>query len=132
MAKIDLQGVFPPIATPFMDGKVAHEKLDANVKKWSKTEGHYDWLNSGVMLFSSNEEHEWIMEYDEDEFFKFDDMPLLYDMPYMIYKINKHDILVVFLDKRFNTIVYFEDYGDFLHFDNVNDRDERINKYKEI
>ncbi|MFH1487973.1 MAG: dihydrodipicolinate synthase family protein, partial [Pseudomonadota bacterium] len=37
MADVDLHGVFPPITTPFIDGKVAYDKLEANVEKWSGT-----------------------------------------------------------------------------------------------
>jgi 4-hydroxy-2-oxoglutarate aldolase len=50
MAKIDLHGVFPPITTPFVDGKVAHDKLASNVKKWSLT-----GLKGFVVLGSNGE-----------------------------------------------------------------------------
>lgn len=34
---IDLSGIFPPIPTPFINGAVAYDKLEFNIKKWSKT-----------------------------------------------------------------------------------------------
>ena len=98
------------------------------IEKWNKTNGHYDWLNSGVMLF--NRDHRNILIADEKGYFKFDEMPLLQDMPSMIYRINKYNIPVTYMDKRFNTMVYFEDNGDFLHFANVHDRDKMIKGYK--
>jgi 4-hydroxy-2-oxoglutarate aldolase len=35
MAPIDLKGIFPPIATPFIDGKLALEQLAANIARWA-------------------------------------------------------------------------------------------------
>jgi len=113
-----------------MDDAISKAMKENKIDEWQKTNGHYDWLNAGVMLFSQG--HEKIMEYMADEFFKLDEYPLLYDMPYMIYKIHKYNIPVTYMDKRFNTMIYFEDNGDFLHFANVHDRDERILKYKEM
>ena len=56
MAKIDLQGVFPPITTPFINGKVAYEKLEDNVKKLSKT-----GIN-GIVVLGSNGEYVYLSE----------------------------------------------------------------------
>ena len=39
MAKIDLHGVFPPITTPFIDGKVAYETEDLRVTLFTDPEG---------------------------------------------------------------------------------------------
>jgi 4-hydroxy-2-oxoglutarate aldolase len=50
MAKIDLNGIFPPITTPFISGKVAHDKLASNVEKWSPT-----GLKGFVVLGSNGE-----------------------------------------------------------------------------
>lgn len=50
MKKIDLHGVFPPITTPFIDGKVAYDKLASNVEKWSPT-----GLKGFVVLGSNGE-----------------------------------------------------------------------------
>ena len=37
MAQIDLNGIFPPIPTPFVDGDVAYDKLASNIEKWSQS-----------------------------------------------------------------------------------------------
>jgi len=50
MAKIDLNGIFPPITTPFINGKVAYDKLPSNVEKWSPT-----GLKGFVVLGSNGE-----------------------------------------------------------------------------
>jgi len=50
MAKIDLNGIFPPITTPFINGKVAYDKLASNVEKWSPT-----GLKGFVVLGSNGE-----------------------------------------------------------------------------
>ena len=50
MAKIDLNGVFPPITTPFLNGKVAYDKLASNVDKWNRT-----GLKGFVVLGSNGE-----------------------------------------------------------------------------
>ena len=95
--------------------------------KWKKTNGHYDWLNSGVMLCSKGCEKAF--EYNSNEFFKLEGLDLLYDMAYRQYKIYKYNIPVTFLDEKFNTMVYFHSNGCFLHFANVLNRDERINEF---
>jgi len=33
MSAIDLNGIFPPITTPFVDDKVAYDKLASNIAK---------------------------------------------------------------------------------------------------
>lgn len=50
MSSIDLRGIFPPITTPFIDGKVAYDKLAFNIEKWSKT-----GLKGFVVLGSNGE-----------------------------------------------------------------------------
>ena len=50
MSSIDLHGIFPPITTPFVDGKVAHDKLASNIESWSKT-----GLRGFVVLGSNGE-----------------------------------------------------------------------------
>ena len=50
MSSIDLHGIFPPITTPFVDGKVAHDKLESNIERWSQT-----GLKGFVVLGSNGE-----------------------------------------------------------------------------
>ncbi|MCK5202445.1 MAG: dihydrodipicolinate synthase family protein, partial [Desulfobacterales bacterium] len=56
MAKIDLQGIFPPITTPFINGKVAYDKLASNVEKWSRTG------LKGFVVLGSNGEYVYLSE----------------------------------------------------------------------
>lgn len=100
-----------------------------NLETWGVTGGHYDWLNAGVILCTKGMGHEAAFHYDPKEFFKFDDLPMIYDMPFMNYMIFKNKISVTNLDERFNTMVFFHDNGGFLHFANVLDRDKRILEY---
>ena len=50
MTQLDLKGVFPPITTPFFNGKIAYDKLASNVKKWSRS-----GLKGFVVLGSNGE-----------------------------------------------------------------------------
>lgn len=50
MAKIDLNGIFPPIPTPFIKEKVAYDKLASNVERWNRT-----GLKGFVVLGSNGE-----------------------------------------------------------------------------
>jgi hypothetical protein len=110
-----------------MDNHIQRAIIKNNIKWWNMTNSHYDWLNAGVMLCSKG--HEKVFEYNSEKFFKFEDMPMIYDMPYMHYNIYKYKIPVTYMDERFNTMVYFHDNGDFLHFANVLNRNERIMEY---
>jgi len=56
MADLKLQGVFPPIPTPFVDGEVSYERLASNVEKWSKTG------ISGFVVLGSNGEYPYLSE----------------------------------------------------------------------
>ncbi len=56
MAPVDLHGIFPPIATPFLDGKVAYDQLAANVEKWGRTGIH------GFVVLGSNGEFVYLSE----------------------------------------------------------------------
>lgn len=103
---------------------IAKEK---NVE-WTKHEnGHYNFYNAGVMLMTPR--HKNLFEYNKDEYFVFPDLPMIVDEPYLHYNIFKHGIPVWEMPKEFNTMVYFEDDGYFLHFANVLDRVEKIKKY---
>ena len=50
MARMDLNGIFPPVPTPFINEKVAYEKLAANVERWNPT-----GLKGFVVLGSNGE-----------------------------------------------------------------------------
>ncbi len=50
MAKIDLNGIFPPIPTPFINEKVAFDKLAFNIERWNRT-----GLKGFVVLGSNGE-----------------------------------------------------------------------------
>lgn len=53
---IDLNGIFPPIPTPFENGKVAYDKLASNVKKWNSTGIR------GFVVLGSNGEYVYLSE----------------------------------------------------------------------
>jgi len=50
MSPIDLNGIFPPIPTPFIDDSVAYDKLASNIEKWGRT-----GLKGFVVLGSNGE-----------------------------------------------------------------------------
>ena len=50
MTQIDLNGIFPPITTPFIDDNVAYDKLASNIEKWGQT-----GLKGFVVLGSNGE-----------------------------------------------------------------------------
>ena len=54
MSKIDLNGIFPPIATPFIDGEVAYDQLAGNVEKWGKAGLR------GLVVMGSNGEYVYL------------------------------------------------------------------------
>jgi len=56
MAEISFHGVFPPITTPFIDGKVAHDKLESNIEQLSKTG------LKGIVVLGSNGEYVYLSE----------------------------------------------------------------------
>jgi 4-hydroxy-2-oxoglutarate aldolase len=56
MANLDLHGIFPPIATPFINGKVAYDQLASNVAKWNRTG------LKGVVVLGSNGEYVYLSE----------------------------------------------------------------------
>jgi 4-hydroxy-2-oxoglutarate aldolase len=58
MSKIDLNGIFPPIPTPFINGEVAYDELASNIEKWSKTglRGLVAMGSNGEYVYLSAEE----------------------------------------------------------------------------
>jgi len=61
MTKLDLSGIFPPVPTPFEGGRVAHDKLASNVKKWCATG------ISGIVVLGSNGEYVYLSEKEKCE-----------------------------------------------------------------
>jgi 4-hydroxy-2-oxoglutarate aldolase len=64
MAKLDLHGIFPPIATPFINGKVAYDKLAANIAKWNRTglKGFVVLGSNGEYVYLSDEEKRTVVD----------------------------------------------------------------------
>jgi 4-hydroxy-2-oxoglutarate aldolase len=56
MSQISLHGVFPPITTPFINGRVAHDKLAFNIEKWGNTG------LKGFVVLGSNGEYVYLSE----------------------------------------------------------------------
>jgi 4-hydroxy-2-oxoglutarate aldolase len=54
----DLKGIFPPITTPFIDGKVAYDQLADNIAKWNRTglKGYVAFGSNGEYVYLSEEE----------------------------------------------------------------------------
>ena len=50
------EGVFPPVPTPFADGKVAHDKLAENIARWNQTG------LAGYVVLGSNGENVYLSE----------------------------------------------------------------------
>jgi 4-hydroxy-2-oxoglutarate aldolase len=48
--ELRIEGIMPPIATPFADGRVAHDRLRENLDRWNKTD------LVGYVVFGSNGE----------------------------------------------------------------------------
>jgi len=51
MSSIDLNGIFPPVTTPFLDDKVAYDKLASNIEKYGRTS------LKGIVVLGSNGEY---------------------------------------------------------------------------
>lgn len=64
MATVDLNGIFPPISTPFVNGKIAYEKLESNIEKWSETglKGFVVLGSNGEYVYLSGQEKRNVIE----------------------------------------------------------------------
>ncbi len=56
MQRIQLEGIIPPIPPPFVDDRVADDRLAENVVKWSGTG------ISGILALGSNGEYVYLTE----------------------------------------------------------------------
>ena len=61
MHKINLHGIFPPIATPFENGKIAFDQLGINIEKLSRTG------ITGIVVLGSNGEYVYLSEKEKRE-----------------------------------------------------------------
>ena len=64
MTPIDLNGIFPPITTPFVDDNVAYDKLASNIEKWGQTglKGFVVLGSNGEYVSLSEEEKRKVVE----------------------------------------------------------------------
>jgi 4-hydroxy-2-oxoglutarate aldolase len=62
--KVSIEGIFPPIATPFADGRVAHDRLKGNLHRWNKTKlaGYVVFGSNGEFVYLDQEEKLALME----------------------------------------------------------------------
>ena len=56
--ELRIEGIFPPIATPFVDGRVAHDRLRENLDRWNRTHlaGYVVFGSNGESVFLDQEE----------------------------------------------------------------------------
>lgn len=64
MSPIDLNGIFPPITTPFIDDNIAYDKLGSNIEKWGRTglRGFVVLGSNGEYVCLSEEEKRKVVE----------------------------------------------------------------------
>jgi 4-hydroxy-2-oxoglutarate aldolase len=64
MTQIDLNGIFPPITTPFIDDNVVYDKLASNIEKWGQTglRGFVVLGSNGEYVSLSEEEKRKVVE----------------------------------------------------------------------
>jgi 4-hydroxy-2-oxoglutarate aldolase len=64
MTKIDLNGIFPPITTPFIDEKVALDRLAFNIERWNRTglKGYVVLGSNGEYVALSEEEKRKVVD----------------------------------------------------------------------
>lgn len=58
MKPIDLHGIFPPVPTPFSEGRLACDRLAENIARWNSTglSGYVTFGSNGESVFLSDEE----------------------------------------------------------------------------
>lgn len=56
MDRLDLNGIFPPVPTPFVDNRLSADKLIANIDQWAKTGVR------GIVVLGSNGEAAYLSE----------------------------------------------------------------------
>jgi 4-hydroxy-2-oxoglutarate aldolase len=61
MSQIDLNGIFPPIPTPFAGDAIAYDKLASNIDKWAQTG------LSGLVVMGSNGEYVYLSAEEKRE-----------------------------------------------------------------
>ena len=64
MTELNLNGIFPPITTPFENGDVAYDKLASNVEKLSRTG------IKGIVVLGSNGEYVYLSEKEKRDAIK--------------------------------------------------------------
>ena len=64
MSQIDLNGIFPPIPTPFAGDDIAYDKLALNIDKWSQTG------LKGLVVMGSNGEYVYLSAKEKRELVK--------------------------------------------------------------
>ncbi|MBW2516191.1 MAG: dihydrodipicolinate synthase family protein [Deltaproteobacteria bacterium] len=64
MAKLELNGIFPPIPTPFINEKVAYDKLAANIERWNPAglKGYVVLGSNGEYVSLSEEEKRAVVD----------------------------------------------------------------------
>jgi 4-hydroxy-2-oxoglutarate aldolase len=62
MSKMNFNGIFPPIPTPFINGDIAYDRLSFNIKKWSQTG------LKGLVAMGSNGEYVYLSADEKRKF----------------------------------------------------------------
>ena len=89
--------------------------------------GHDLFYNCGVILADKAQAE--LFKVIPEEFVYFKDLSLISCEPYYTKRILKHGFNVKPLEQTWNAMIYFKQDGHFLHFANVQDRDELIRAY---
>lgn len=94
---------------------------------WPKNKyGKYKYLNCGVYLISNGNE----TAFSFDNGWAFDGYPYLKEQTTMNCNINYYNLQVENLDKKYNAMAYFGEDGYFIHFANMQNRENIMRDYK--